>query len=81
MGNMPTCQGSESIMVMVSIEARYHITCLITFLQIFIKAVKSPNPTFIDCERLSPEGLESELYELKSDDNCCMSQYVPFFSP
>jgi pSer/pThr/pTyr-binding forkhead associated (FHA) protein len=40
-----------------------HIT-----LKIFIKDVKSSNGTFINGERLSPEGLESEPYELKSDD-------------
>jgi pSer/pThr/pTyr-binding forkhead associated (FHA) protein len=36
--------------------------------QIFIKDVKSSNGTFINGERLSPEGIESEPYELKSDD-------------
>ncbi|KAJ4471977.1 hypothetical protein J3R30DRAFT_3522382 [Lentinula aciculospora] len=36
--------------------------------KIFIKDVKSSNGTFINGERLSPEGLESEPYELKSDD-------------
>ncbi|KAJ3808060.1 hypothetical protein F5876DRAFT_90246 [Lentinula aff. lateritia] len=37
--------------------------------KIFIKDVKSSNGTFINGERLSPEGLESDPYELKSDDN------------
>ncbi|KAI0360813.1 hypothetical protein OH77DRAFT_1393258 [Trametes cingulata] len=36
--------------------------------KIWIKDVKSSNGTFINGERLSPEGLESEPYELKSDD-------------
>ncbi|TBU52602.1 hypothetical protein BD310DRAFT_981744 [Dichomitus squalens] len=36
--------------------------------KIFIKDVKSSNGTFINGERLSPEGLESEPYELKTDD-------------
>ncbi|GLB42942.1 putative cell cycle arrest in response to pheromone-related protein [Lyophyllum shimeji] len=36
--------------------------------KIFIKDVKSSNGTFINGERLSPEGLESDPYELKSDD-------------
>ncbi|KAJ7625406.1 hypothetical protein B0H17DRAFT_907641, partial [Mycena rosella] len=36
--------------------------------KIFIKDVKSSNGTFINGERLSPEGLESEPFELKSDD-------------
>ncbi|KIM79867.1 hypothetical protein PILCRDRAFT_823052 [Piloderma croceum F 1598] len=36
--------------------------------KIFIKDVKSSNGTFINGERLSPEGLESQPYELKSDD-------------
>lgn len=30
--------------------------------------MKSSNGTFINGERLSPEGLESDPYELKSDD-------------
>ena len=37
-------------------------------MQIFIKDVKSSNGTFINGERLSAEGLESEPFELKSDD-------------
>ncbi|KAI0635032.1 hypothetical protein C8Q77DRAFT_1156387 [Trametes polyzona] len=36
--------------------------------KIYIKDVKSSNGTFINGERLSPEGLESDPYELKSDD-------------
>ena len=36
--------------------------------QIFIKDVKSSNGTFINGDRLSPEGLESDPFELKSDD-------------
>ncbi|EED83830.1 predicted protein [Postia placenta Mad-698-R] len=36
--------------------------------QIFIKDVKCSNGTFIKGERLSPEGVESEPCELKSDD-------------
>ncbi|KAF8629365.1 hypothetical protein AX17_005661 [Amanita inopinata Kibby_2008] len=36
--------------------------------KIFIKDVKSSNGTFINGERLSPEGVESEPFELKSDD-------------
>jgi pSer/pThr/pTyr-binding forkhead associated (FHA) protein len=34
----------------------------------FIKDVKSSNGTFINGERLSPEGLESDPFELLSDD-------------
>jgi hypothetical protein len=37
-------------------------------LQIYIKDVKSSNGTFINGERLSAEGAESEPYELKSED-------------
>lgn len=44
----------------VSNIVRFPITCL--------KDVKSSNGTFINCERLSPKGLESEPYELRSDD-------------
>ncbi|KAJ6510382.1 SMAD/FHA domain-containing protein [Mycena sanguinolenta] len=36
--------------------------------KIFIKDVKSSNGTFVNGERLSPEGLESEPFELKSED-------------
>ena len=74
---MGTCQLIKvlKVAVTVSIEARYHVACLIILLQIFIKAVISSNRTFIDCERLSREGPEDELYELKSDDNRCT--YVP----
>ncbi|KAF5378090.1 hypothetical protein D9615_007607 [Tricholomella constricta] len=36
--------------------------------KIFIKDVKSSNGTFINGERLSNEGVESEPFELKSDD-------------
>ncbi|KAJ7083608.1 hypothetical protein B0H15DRAFT_932277 [Mycena belliarum] len=36
--------------------------------KIFIKDVKSSNGTFVNGERLSAEGRESEPYELKSDD-------------
>jgi pSer/pThr/pTyr-binding forkhead associated (FHA) protein len=36
--------------------------------QIYIKDVKSSNGTFINGERLSPESVESEPFELKSDD-------------
>ncbi|KAF4578200.1 hypothetical protein EYR40_001631 [Pleurotus pulmonarius] len=36
--------------------------------KIFIKDVKSSNGTFINSERLSLEGMESDPWELKSDD-------------
>ncbi|KZT53720.1 SMAD/FHA domain-containing protein [Calocera cornea HHB12733] len=36
--------------------------------KILIKDVKSSNGTFINSERLSPEGVESEPFELKSED-------------
>lgn len=37
-------------------------------IQIFIKDVKSSNGTFVNGERLSVEGMESEPWELKSED-------------
>ncbi|KAJ7902642.1 hypothetical protein B0H14DRAFT_2666979 [Mycena olivaceomarginata] len=37
--------------------------------KIFIKDVKSSNGTFVNGERLSQEGLESDPFELKTDDN------------
>jgi hypothetical protein len=36
--------------------------------KIYIKDVKSSNGTFINGERLSPEGVESDPFELKNDD-------------
>jgi len=36
--------------------------------QIYIRDIKSSNGTFINGERLSPEGVESDPYPLKSDD-------------
>jgi hypothetical protein len=49
--------------------------------QIFIKDVKSSNGTFINSERLSPEGLESDPYELKTDDIVVRIQpLITFFS-
>ena len=36
--------------------------------QIFIRDIKSSNGTFINGERLSPEGVESQPFELKSED-------------
>ncbi len=52
--------------------------------QIYIKDVKSSNGTFINGERLSPEGVESDPYELKSDDivvRCKQQKYSPFPLP
>jgi pSer/pThr/pTyr-binding forkhead associated (FHA) protein len=34
----------------------------------YIRDVKSSNGTFVNGERLSQEGVESEPYELKSED-------------
>ena len=45
--------------------------------QIYIKDVKSSNGTFINGERLSGEGLESEPFELKSED-VVVSRFHPF---
>ena len=45
-------------------------------MQIFIKDVKSSNGTFINGERLSAEGVESEAFELKSED-VVVSQGIP----
>ena len=36
--------------------------------KIFIRDVKSSNGTFINAERLSAEGVESDPFELKTDD-------------
>ena len=46
------------------------VVCVCTdeFGQIFIKDTQSFNGTFINGERLSPEGIEGQPYELKSDD-------------
>jgi len=47
--------------------ANPYVSCL-SRLSLLIKDVKSSNGTIINLKRLSPEGLESEPYELKSDD-------------
>jgi pSer/pThr/pTyr-binding forkhead associated (FHA) protein len=44
-------------------------------LQIFIKDVKSSNGTFVNGERLSVEGVESDPWELKSDDRVVCSSF------
>ena len=53
--------------------------------QIYIKDVKSSNGTFINGDRLSSEGHESEPFELKSDDIvvCPFSLWLapPEFTP
>lgn len=36
--------------------------------QIFIRDVRSSNGTFINGERLSPEGVESDPVEIKNED-------------
>lgn len=36
--------------------------------EMYIRDVKSSNGTFVNSERLSAEGVESEPYELKSED-------------
>lgn len=43
--------------------------------QIYIKDVKSSNGTFINGERLSPEGAESDPFELKTDDIVVSAYY------
>ena len=43
--------------------------------QIFIKDVKSSNGTFVNGERLSVEGVESDPWELKSDDRVVRSSF------
>ena len=37
-------------------------------LQVYIKDVKSSNGTFINGERLSPEAVESDVFELHNND-------------
>lgn len=41
----------------------YHISS-----QVYIKDVKSSNGTFINGERLSPEAVESDIFELHNND-------------
>jgi hypothetical protein len=49
--------------------------------KIFIKDVKSSNGTFINGERLSQEGVESDPYELKTDDIVvCLRSFWFIFS-
>jgi len=48
--------------------------------KIYIKDVRSSNGTFINGERLSSEGQESEPFELKSDDIVvCINTFNSFF--
>jgi pSer/pThr/pTyr-binding forkhead associated (FHA) protein len=50
----------------------------VAFRKIYIKDVKSSNGTFINGERLSPEGVESDPFELKNDDIVvCFSSLFP----
>jgi hypothetical protein len=49
--------------------------------QIYIKDVKSSNGTFINGERLSSEGHESEPFELKSDDIVVCPFYCGILAP
>lgn len=37
-------------------------------IQIYIKDLRSSNGTFVNGDRLSPEGVESEPWELKNED-------------
>lgn len=47
--------------------------------KIYIKDVRSSNGTFINGERLSSEGQESEPFELKSDDIVvCTQPWIPY---
>lgn len=46
--------------------------------KIYIKDVKSSNGTFINGERLSQEGVESDPYELKTDD--IVVRHFPLYS-
>jgi pSer/pThr/pTyr-binding forkhead associated (FHA) protein len=48
--------------------AFYKVGCIHIRAQVFIKAFKSSNGTFINGKLLSPEGLGSKPYELNSDN-------------
>jgi hypothetical protein len=56
----------------------YFFNAFLFVRQILIKDVKSSNGTFINGERLSPEGLESEPFVLKSDDIVVCNAYTPY---
>ena len=53
--------------------------CLVMLIDwdMWVEDVKGSNGTFINGDILSPEGLESEPYELKSDDIVVSSQFYP----
>ncbi|KAF9487277.1 hypothetical protein BDN71DRAFT_1350299, partial [Pleurotus eryngii] len=46
----------------------------------FIKDINSSNGTFINGDRLSPEGMEFDPWELQSDDIVCGANSVPTLS-
>ncbi|KAJ6519082.1 SMAD/FHA domain-containing protein [Mycena sanguinolenta] len=48
--------------------SRQHAEVWVEDDRILIRDVKSSNGTFVNGERLSPEGVESDPYELRSDD-------------
>lgn len=54
----------------MSMIPKYLVTpqTLRIWLQIFIRDVRSSNGTFINGERLSPEGVESDPVEIKNED-------------
>ncbi|KAJ7821923.1 SMAD/FHA domain-containing protein [Mycena olivaceomarginata] len=48
--------------------SRQHAEAWVENGRVLIRDVKSSNGTFVNGDRLSPEGVESEPYELRSDD-------------
>lgn len=54
----------------MSMIPKYLVTLqtLRIWLQIYIRDVRSSNGTFINGERLSPEGVESDPVEIKNED-------------
>ncbi|KAF8881790.1 hypothetical protein BD779DRAFT_1473265 [Infundibulicybe gibba] len=66
--NAKTAPGERNGFFDSKVLSRQHAEVWEEANKIFIRDVKSSNGTFINGERLSPEGLESEPFELKSDD-------------
>ncbi|KAI0937681.1 hypothetical protein AcV7_003649 [Taiwanofungus camphoratus] len=66
--NVKTVPGERNGFFDSKVLSRQHAEVWEESGKIFIKDVKSSNGTFINGERLSPEGLESEPFELKTDD-------------
>ncbi|KAJ6528647.1 SMAD/FHA domain-containing protein, partial [Mycena vulgaris] len=66
--NQKTTPGAGNGVFESRVLSRQHAEAWVEGDKILIKDVKSSNGTFVNGERLSAEGAESEAFELRSDD-------------